>query len=317
MSCYCGCIGACGYVPEHSLPSHQMAIDLGTDYIEPDLCLSKDLVLMVLHDSTLDETTNVRDHPEFSDRETDGKFYVYDFTMAELKTLRLRQRVSDRTTLYNDIFTMPTFSEVLDLVWENYEKSEGWMIGVYPELKNPAHTNSLFNVSMEQMVLDELQAHGYELKGVSQDLNLVQPVLLQSKEEESLRILKTLTDIPLLQLMNSGYQWSDELLGTFSEYAQGVGPDKAFFYGAGVSLDTARGRVQSAHDLGLVLHPYTFRREATYVAAQFHKDPDVEAAYFYCCLGIDAVFTEFPDRIRQTIYDMGVSIEEVCSLGGC
>jgi glycerophosphoryl diester phosphodiesterase len=113
--------GACGYLPEHSLQAHQLAIDLGTDYIEPDLCLSKDLELVVLHDSTLDETTNIRDHPEFADRETDGHFYVYDFTLVELKTLRLRQRVSERTTLSNDIFTIPTFDEVMHLVCDNYE----------------------------------------------------------------------------------------------------------------------------------------------------------------------------------------------------
>jgi glycerophosphoryl diester phosphodiesterase len=310
-------LGASGYVPEHSLQSHQLAIDLGTDYVEPDLCLSKDLVLMVLHDSTLDETTNIRDHPIFSDREKNGKFYVYDFTLAELKTLRLRQRVSERTELYNDIFTIPTFNEVLDLVWENYENSDGWMIGVYPELKNPAYTNKIFNVSMEQMVVDALESRGYEIRGVSQDLHMVQPVVLQSKEVKSLKILRTLTDIPLQQLMNTSYDWSDDVLAEFSEYVQAVGPDKSFFYGPTVDMAEAQRRIQVAHNLNLVLHPYTFRREATYVDESFNNDAEVEAAYFYCCLGIDAVFTEFPDRIRQTIYGMQENKEQVCVVGGC
>lgn len=309
--------GACGYVPEHSLQAHQLAIDLGTDYVEPDICVTKDLELVVLHDNTLDETTDVRSHPEFADRERNGKFYVYDFRLEELKTLRLLQRITERTTIYNGIFSIPTFSELLDLVQENYRNNGGKTIGIYPELKNPALTNKMFNVSMEKMVLDQLSAYGYKIKGVSQDLHLVQPVVLQSKEEESLITLRKMTDIPLQQLMNSDYEWSSELISKFSTYAQGIGPDKNFLYGSNLDLEAARDRVTMVHDAGLVLHPYTFRREAKYVDDMFGNDADVEAAYFYCCLGIDAVFTEFPDRIRQTIQDLNVSKEYVCKLGGC
>lgn len=143
------------------------------------------------------------------------------------------------------------------MVEQNYEQSDGWLIGVYAELKNPGFTNSLFNVSMEQMVLDELKAHGYAIEDVSQDLQLVQPVILQSKETDSLQILSTLTDIPLQQLMNAGYVWSDDLLANFSTYAQGVGPDKSFFYGPGVNLDEARKRVQTAHETGRKGHTCT------------------------------------------------------------
>lgn len=95
--------GACGYLPEHSLEAHQLAINLGTDYIEPDLCLSKDQQFILMHDITLDETTDIHDHPEYADRYRDGYkysffsfdlvigYYVSDFTVAELKTLRLKQ----------------------------------------------------------------------------------------------------------------------------------------------------------------------------------------------------------------------------------
>ena len=158
----------------------------------------------------------------------------------ELKTLRLRQRVDTRTTLYDNTFIIPTFTEILDLVEQNYIASDGHITVVYAELKNPAATNTMFNVSMEHMVLEELEAHGYATKDVSQDLRLVQPVLLQCKEADSLRTLRTLTDIPLQQLMNSNYVWSDAQLDEFAVYAQGVGPDKSFFYGAGVELEEAR-----------------------------------------------------------------------------
>jgi glycerophosphoryl diester phosphodiesterase len=146
---------------------------------------------------------------------------------------------------------------------------------------------------------------------------MVQPVVLQSKEVKSLKILRTLTDIPLQQLMNTSYDWSDDVVAEFSEYVQAVGPDKSFFYGPTVDMAEAQRRLQVAHNLNLVLHPYTFRREATYVDESFNNDAEVEAAYFYCCLGIDAVFTEFPDRIRQTIYGMQENKEQVCVVGGC
>jgi glycerophosphoryl diester phosphodiesterase len=272
-------------------------------------------VFIVIHDNYLDDTTDVRNHPEFADRETDGKFYVYDFTLAELKTLRLHQRSSERTALYDGVFTIPTFTEILDLVQDNYESSGGWMVGVYPELKRPSSTNDMFNISMEAMVLDVLQSYGYETTGVSQDLNLVQPVVLQSFEEESLRKLQKMTDIPLLQLWHSGDAWpSEDSLDNIATYAQGFGPAKHNFDDAGVDLTAGRKRVKMVLNRGLFLHPYVFKESTD---KRFNNDTSVEAAYFYCCLGVDATFTEFPDFMREIIEDIVINKDAICALGGC
>lgn len=134
--------GASGYIPEHSLAAYRLAIDLNTDYIEPDLVISKDGQFVIMHDVTLDDTTNVNDVVEFKDRYTtkivDGVsktgYFVNDFTVSELKTLKLKQRMSGRSTLLNNLLDIPTFVEVLNLA-QNYYTQYNKTIGVYAELK--------------------------------------------------------------------------------------------------------------------------------------------------------------------------------------
>lgn len=307
--------GACGYLPEHSLEGHQLAIDLGTDYVEPDLCLSKDGVFILMHDITLDESTDVTQHSEFADRYRGG-FYVSDFTVAELKTLKLKQRLSNRTTLYNGYFTIPTFDEFIELVKMNYNSNGGKTIGIYPELKQPAYHNSLgFEKRMEDMLLESLTRAGYVLSGVSQDMKMVHPVVIQCFDPNSLQYLRNLTDVPLIRLLYDTDPWDEDTLISISEYAQAVGPNKVKFID--VSYAEAQKRVAMARDRKLAIHPYTFRQEATYVSSQFQSNPDIEAAYFYGCLGMDALFSEFPDRMRQIVEEFLVDPKEILSYGGC
>eukprot|EP00604_Paraphysomonas_vestita_P001095 CAMPEP_0174818370 /NCGR_PEP_ID=MMETSP1107-20130205/1036_1 /TAXON_ID=36770 /ORGANISM="Paraphysomonas vestita, Strain GFlagA" /LENGTH=324 /DNA_ID=CAMNT_0016030117 /DNA_START=75 /DNA_END=1049 /DNA_ORIENTATION=- len=307
--------GACGYLPEHSLEAHQLAINLGTDYIEPDLCLSKDGIFVLMHDITLDETTDIKNHPEFLDRYNNG-YHVSDFTVAELKTLRLNQRLSTRTKIFDGVFTIPTFDEYIQLVQTNYQSNGGKTIGIYPELKQPAYHNSLgFEKRMEDMLLDTLVKYNYSIHNVSQDMKLVHPVIIQCFDPNSLQYLRNLTDIPLLRLLYDTDPWDEEILSSIAQYAQGVGPNKVKF--TGVNLETAKERVQMAKKYNLAIHPYTFRQESIYVSPEFNFDPQVEAAYFYGCLEMDGLFTEFPDHMRETVNEYHVDPQEILTLGGC
>lgn len=308
--------GASGYLPEHSLNGYQLAIDLGTDYVEPDLCLSKDAVFVCIHDTTLDATTDIIDHPEYADRKKeDGSFYVADFTLAELKTLRLKQRSSSRTDLYNGLLTIPTFQELTDLMWQNYAAT-GRMVGIYPELKEPFYHDSLgFNFSMAEMLIQQLEIAGYQTKGCTNNMTQVNPVAIQCFEGETLRKLKDMTDIPLLQLVTDEILFTEDSLSAVAQYAQAVGPKKDFLEQNYADLQTARDKVQMAHSLGLVLHPWTVKQDS--VPTDLFDSAAAEAAYLYCCLQVDGIFAEFPDRMRETLDEMQLDAAATCQLGGC
>ena len=138
--------GASGYRPDHTLESYKLAIDMGADFIEPDLVATKDGVLVARHEPNITGTTDVATRPEFASRKTtknvDGVneegWFVSDFTLAELKTLRAVQPLSDRDQSYNGKFQIPTFEEVLDLAKAEGTKA-GRTVGVYPETKHPTY----------------------------------------------------------------------------------------------------------------------------------------------------------------------------------
>ena len=151
--------GASGYIPEHSIPAYQLAMDLNTDYIEPDLCLSQDGVFVALHDLLLDDTTDIASYPQYSNRkrtqEVDGEtltgYFVSDFAISELKQLRLNQRLPQRTQIYNGLFQIPTLDEIINLVQLQYNKT-GILYGIFPELKHPSYFKSL-GFNMDDMLL--------------------------------------------------------------------------------------------------------------------------------------------------------------------
>jgi glycerophosphoryl diester phosphodiesterase len=201
--------GASGFVPEHTLQSYRLAIKLGADYVEPDLVMTKDHVLIARHEpilgdsdpSTTGDSTNVGDHPEFASRETtrtlDGVptkgFWAQDFTLAEIKTLGARQTRGGRPTEFNGKFKVPTFQQIIDLV-KRESKKRHRRIGIYPETKHPTFHNSQ-GLSLERPIVETLKRN---------DLNhRNSPVFLQSFEPSSLQKLNHLTPVRLIQLVDA------------------------------------------------------------------------------------------------------------------
>jgi glycerophosphoryl diester phosphodiesterase len=315
--------GASGYLPEHSLQAYQVAIDLGTDYVEPDLCLTKDGVFVAIHDLLLDDVTNVASFLEFTDRKTtklvDGVnttgYFVSDFTLSEIKSLRLKQRVATRSTIFNGLFIMPTFTEIMSMMQLQYETT-GRMVGIYPELKHPAYHHDL-GFAMEDMLLEALTTGGYAINGedVHNNLTSVVPVIIQCFEAPSLIYLHTKTSLPLMLLIkytvNQMNYISEEVLEATAKYATAIGPEKKFF--DPVNIKRSKELIASMRNLGLAIHPWTFRADSD-IIPPFDPNFAEEERYYYGCLGVDAVFTEFPDQTRETV-DVVVKSQKVNAKG--
>ena len=193
--------GASGYRPDHTLESYKLAIDMGADFIEADLVATKDGVLVARHEPNITGTTDVATRPEFASRKTtknvDGVneegWFVSDFTLAELKTLRAVQPLSDRDQSYNGKFQIPTFEEVLDLAKAEGTKA-GRTVGVYPETKHPTYHAKL-GLPLEDRLLAVLAKYGYTTKA--------SPVIVQSFEVSNLKYLRTKTQVRLVQLVDA------------------------------------------------------------------------------------------------------------------
>ena len=193
--------GASGYLPDHTLEGYRKAIDLGADFIEPDLVATKDGVLVARHEPNISATTNVKDHPEFASRKrkamVDGfeeeGWFVSDFTLAELKTLRAIQPMADRDQSHNGQYAIPTFEEVLALAKSEGERTKR-TIGVYPETKHPTYHANL-GLKLEDRLLDILQKNGLTKKD--------SPVIIQSFETSNLKYLRTKTQVRLVQLVDA------------------------------------------------------------------------------------------------------------------
>jgi glycerophosphoryl diester phosphodiesterase len=296
--------GASGYLPEHTLESAAYAHALGADYIEQDVVLSKDDVLVVLHDIHLETTTDVA--TRFPGRQrADGRFYAIDFTWDELITLRVRERVHARTgePVFPDRFPqngggfrLCTLEEQLLLI-AGLNRSTGRTAGVYVEFKQPAwHTTE--GKDLGPALLAVLDRHGYRRDD--------DPVFVQCFDAPALRRLRTefRTELKLIQLIGEDASDEDgdyaamttpEGLAEIASYAQGIGPAlKRIVSGA-----DAEGQPQftplvaEAHRRGLAVHPYTFRADQLPAG-----DPSMEALLdiFVKGAGIDGFFTDHPDR---------------------
>ena len=193
--------GASGYLPDHTLEGYKRAIELGADFIEPDLVATKDGVLVARHEPNITGTTDVAQRPEFAARKTkkvvDGVqeegWFASDFTLAELKTLRAIQPLAERDQSHNGQYQIPTLEEVLDLA-----KSEGTRlgrsIGVYPETKHPTYHVNL-GLQLEDRLLAVLAKYGYTRK--------TSPVIVQSFEVSNLKYLRSKTQVRLVQLVDA------------------------------------------------------------------------------------------------------------------
>lgn len=305
--------GASGYRPEHTLASYELAIEMGADFIEPDLVSTKDGVLIARHENEISGTTDIAKRPEFADRkrkktidgaEVEG-WFTEDLTLAEIKTLRARERLPElRGTAFDGQFQVPTFQEVIDLA-KRKSAEKGRTIGLYPETKHPTYFKSV-NLPLEQRLVQVLSANGYTKR--------TDPVFIQSFEVGNLKELNRLTDLPLVQLMDdfaekpydfvvSGDRrtyrdlMTTQGLAEIKTYADGIGPWKRTIVveGADKKLQPANSLITDAHLAGLLVHPYTFRNESpTYVASEYGGNPALEYEQFYR-LGVDGVFSDFPD----------------------
>ncbi|MBA2516948.1 MAG: glycerophosphodiester phosphodiesterase [Solirubrobacterales bacterium] len=310
--------GASGYRPEHTLGSYELAARMGADYIEPDLVSTKDGVLVTRHENDITGTTNVADHPEFASRKTtkviDGTsitgWFTEDFTLAELKTLRAKERIPNirqRNTIYNGRFHVPTFRQVLALR-AKLSRELGRDIGVYPETKHPSYFRSV-GLPLETPLLAELKRARLNRAGAK--------VFVQSFETRNLQALNRRLQVPIVQLLDAktltipdgsgqtyGQLATPDGLKAVAKYADGVGPSKDYI----VPRDAQGGSlaptsfVRDAHAAGLVVHPYTFRAENSFLPLElrFGADPAAYGNIFkelkqFFALGVDGVFTDNPD----------------------
>jgi glycerophosphoryl diester phosphodiesterase len=283
--------GASGERPEHTLESYRLAIAQGADYIEPDLVMTRDGVLIARHEPEIGGTTNVAERPEFASRrrtqdidgETMDGWFTEDFTLAEIKTLRARERlprIRPDNVAYDGQFEVPTLGEILRLITsENRHRRGRTGIGVYPETKHPEHFRQL-GLPQEAALLQALEQHHYADFG--------SPVFIQSFDHSNQRQLSAMTRLPLVQLLEQ--ELGD--LADIASYADAIGVCKP--------LATADG-VRGAHAAGLKVHVWTFRAEneflpedlrvGTSMAAHGKLQEEIER---YLARGIDGLFTDHP-----------------------
>lgn len=277
--------GASGYLPEHTLEAYTLAIDLGCDFIEPDLVFTKDGHIVVRHDGHLSPSTDVAERPEFKKRRKFSKafgfedWFVEDFTLEEIKSLRARQAFSGRSKEYDSKFLIPTFEEVLDLARAK-SKEKARPIGVYPETKHPRYYKSLGH-DFTNPLLSALTSYGFDQEGSR--------VFIQSFEPMILLRLARITKLPLILLLKENFK-GKFLLSVIARYATGIGPAKELLVKNGVST----GLLEKAHEKGLLVHPYTFRNDS--IGPGFTNIE--EELEFFFKLGVDAVFTDFTDTAR-------------------
>ncbi|GAA5514624.1 hypothetical protein Dcar01_03380 [Deinococcus carri] len=313
--------GSSGTRPEHTLASYRAAIEGGADFIEPDLVVTRDGVLVARHEPVIavvdasgkvtEATADVANHPEFGSRLTTKKldgvdvrgYFVEDFTLAELRTLRAVERLPAlRGRAYDGQFQIPTLAEIIALV-RDVEARTGRKVGLYPETKHPTYMQAAgFNTS--QLLIDTLKKEGFTDPA---------RVFIQSFETANLRDLranimpKAGVNLPLVQLVSSPdeapYDWTargdarkygalttDAALRDIATYASGVGPYKRWVIDErGQTTDFVR----RAHAAGLLVHPWTFRNEPPYLLPSYAGDPEAEMRQALWA-GVDGFFTDFP-----------------------
>ena len=284
--------GASGHRPEHTLEAYRLAVEMGADFIEPDLVSTKDGVLLARHENEIGATTDAAER--FPDRKRskviDGQsiagWFSEDFTLAEMQTLRARERLAFRSHAYDGKFPIATFDEVIELA-QRLGAARGRPVGVYPETKHPTYFRSI-GLPLEEKLVASLAKHGWN-RGDA-------PVFIQSFEQENLRELHKKTPVPLIQLVSDAKLASDEGLASMAAYAKGIGPEKRLVLpvNADGSLGTPTGLVERAHRAGLLVHVWTLRADKEFLPAAYKGDAAAEFREFKR-LGVDGVFSDFPD----------------------
>lgn len=315
--------GYAGLRPDHTLEGYRLAIELGADFVEPDLVMTKDSILICRHEPMLSTTTNVKDLPEFASYKTtkmvDGvateDWFASDFTLSEIKKLRAIQPLGSRSKAYDGLFAIPTFQEMIDLVKEE-TKAKGRTIGIYPETKHPTFHEDL-HLNITDKVLEVLTTAGWN----SADA----PVYLQSFEVSNLQYARSKSTLKLVQLIDADdvddngnivlkvpyaqpydfvksgnsktfqYLTTNEGLDFVKTYANGIGPWKPYvipYKNKNKEKLAATDLIQRAHERNLVVHLFTFRDEANYLLKEYNGDPKAEYKAVYD-MGVDGVFSDF------------------------
>jgi glycerophosphoryl diester phosphodiesterase len=314
--------GASGYRPEHTLASYELAARMGADFIEPDLVITKDGVLVCRHEPEIGGTTDVASRPEFAARRAtkllDGVpvtgWWTEDFTLAELKTLRAVERlpaVRQENTMYDGRFQVPTLREVLDLRIR-LSRELGREIGVYPETKHPTYFQRL-GLDLEPRLIAALRRYGLNSRHA--------PVFVQSFETANLRRLRAQglrsRVVQLLSAAGAPYDFvvtgdprtyadlaTPTGLAGVARYADGIGPEKGQVVPrtADGTLGAPTALVGNAHEAGLLVHPYTFRAENSFLPAELRRGASttdfgraIDEQVTFLRTGIDGLFTDQPD----------------------
>ena len=322
--------GASALLPEHTLAAYAQAIADGADYIEPDLVMTRDGVLVSRHENEIGGTTDVASRPEFASRRTtktiDGQqiegWFTEDFTLAELKTLYARERLPQlRSTAFDGQFRIATFDEIVEFLVQQAGRVQRG-IGIVPEIKHGTYFRSI-GLPMEDKVLETLRGNDY---------TRVAPVMVQSFEVANLREMHMKrgkgSNIRLLQLLGRpgdrpgdvvaangtltyGQMMTPVGLQEIARYADGIGPELRAIIPlqADGRLGTPTSLVRDAQGEGLMVAPYTFRPENQFQAADFRKgdaaarnaDGSVAEIRAYLATGIDAFFTDDPALGRRAV----------------
>jgi len=324
--------GASALRPEHTLASYGKAIADGADFIEPDLVMTRDGVPVARHENEISGTTDVAQHAEFASRKAtktiDGEkvtgWFTEDFTLAELKTLRARERLPEfRSTAYDGQFQIPTLDEIIDFVAAE-SATQGRVIGIIPEIKHGTYFQRA-GLPMEDRVLAILAAHAYTRTA---------PVEIQSFEIANLRYLRGKLgrqhpNIRLLQLLGDANEAPYDVVAaggklTYAQmmtpaglrdiagYADAIGPSirSIIPLAADGSLGKPTALAHDAHAVKLELHPYTFRPENFFQAKNFWKGSDPKAfneagsiaeIRAYLDAGVDSFFTDDPAIGRKAV----------------
>ena len=299
--------GASGYLPEHTLAAKAMGYAMGAHYIEQDVVMTKDEVLIVLHDVTLDRTTDVAE--KFPDRSRgNGRYYAIDFTLAEIRSLSATegfrregdikiQGYKNRFPLDSSSFRIPTFEEELQLI-QGLNLSTGKDVGIYPEIKQPEFHRSE-GKDISTAVVKILKQYGYTSKS--------HKVFLQTFSFEELKEIKNEIlpkagiDLNLIQLIGSetSYPWMFEKDGMekLAGFADGIGPEKGLIISRGSTASNLEitPLVSRAHAAGLKVHPYTYRMDLGQVPS-YASDFQELLRQHYFEADVDGIFTDFPDK---------------------
>jgi len=313
--------GASGLRPEHTEAAYELAIEQGADYIEPDLVVSKDGILIVRHENKISDTTNVATKPEYAHRfktkVIDGQeisgWFTEDFTYNELKTLRAKERLQELRPAnrdYDNEFPILSFEEVLKFV-QRMEQKTGRVIGIYPEIKH-AHYFKSIGLPHQETLLKQLNIFGYR--------NSSDAVFIQSFEVGILDALSEVTDIRLIQLVHDQHSPADRPnfspkemvssngLKNIAKYADGIGVAKSLVIDRNIIGRLAKPSdvVKNAHANDLLVHVWTFRAENYFLPEGMKSSMDprewgdlASEVRAYRDAGVDGFFSDHPELVLE------------------